>query len=348
MSSELTTIYLGMELNSPVIVGACPLTIQPEQVRQFAIAGAGAITLPSIMQEQIVHAKLKDHDPDAAISQSGYQPQQDKYNGGVDSYLETIRTLKTRETIPIYASINAARSGEWIEYAEAIQSSGADALELNWPPIITHPQQSADEVESYLVEMVRNLCDRVSIPVAVKLNQRFTNLSSIAHKLQNAGADGLVVFSHLPEWDVSVDRLHWTIRWELSPIQSFGQVLEGVVRCRVGGLDVSLAASGGVRTGEDAVKAMIAGASAVMVTSEVYREGPDVIRKIIEGISHFLDASHFDSLIAFQQACPTPEVGPERLMRLEYVDPLTRSTHYYDPAPQTAVDTGDSYGHRTN
>ncbi len=347
MTSELTTTYLGLELKSPVIVGSCPLTIQPETVRQLANAGAGAISLPSILQEQIVHAAMKATDPLGAVSSSGYQPQQDKYNGGVENYLATIRELKLREQVPIFASINGAAAGDWIDYAKEIQASGADALELNWPPAITLPDESGDQIEQRLVNMVRRLCDSVSIPVAVKLNQRFTNLASIAHKLQDAGADGLILFSHLPEWDVSIDRMNWTIRWELSPVASLGGILEGIVRARAGGLDLSVSASGGVRTAEDAIKTMIAGADVVMVTSEIYREGPDAVRRIVEGISRFLDTSHYGSLLAFQQARPAVELGPERLMRLEYVEPLTRSDHYRDPTPVATSETGDSFGHKS-
>lgn len=347
MSSELTTKYLGMELKSPVIVGSCPLTMKPETVRQLVCAGAGAISLPSMLQEQIVHAAMKPTDPLGAISRSGYQPQQDQYNGGVEGYLETIRDLKNRESIPIFASLNGSAAGEWIDYAKKIQDAGADALELNWPPIITQPTETADEVEQHLIDMVRRLHGQISIPLAVKLNQRFTNLASIAHQLHDAGADGLILFTHLPEWDVSVDRMHWTVRWELSPVDSLSRILEGIVRARVGGLDMSIAASGGVRGGEDAIKAMIAGADVVMVTSEIYRSGPDVIGKIVSGISHYLDTSHHDSLMAFQQARPSVELGPERLMRLEYVDPLTRSDHYEDPTPVPASESGDAFGHRS-
>ncbi len=346
MDSELATTYLGMELKSPVIVGSCPLTIEPETVRQLVAAGAGAVVLPSMLQEQITHAAMKTTDPSGAISQTGYQPQQDKYNGGVENYLATIRELKRREQVPIIASINGASAGDWIDYAKKIEASGADALELNWPPVITHPDESADQIEEHLVDMVRRFGSSVSIPIAVKLNQRFTNLASIALKLQHAGATGLIFFTHLPQWDVSIDRMHWTIRWELSPVDSLGGTLEGVVRARTEGLDVSIAASGGIRTAEDAIKAMIAGADVVMVTSEIYREGPQVIQKIVEGINRFLDTSHYESLQAFQQARPAVELGPERLMRLEYIDPLTRSDHYRDPTPVAANKTGDSFGHR--
>ncbi len=188
MTSELTTNYLGIELQSPVIVGSCPLTIVPETVRQLVAAGAGAIVLPSILEEQIAYAAMQTEDPASAISRSGYQPQQDKYNGGVENYLGTIRELKAKEQVPIIASITGASSGNWIDYAKQIQDSGADALELNRSPTIGLPDESADQVEDQLRDMVRRLCDSVSIPVAVKLNQRFTNMASVG--AQTSGCRG--------------------------------------------------------------------------------------------------------------------------------------------------------------
>lgn len=345
MTNALSTKYLGIELSSPVVVGSCPLTTAPEAVRQFVGAGAGAIVLPSMLQEQIVHWQTRSDDPLTALTNSGYQPQQDKYNGGVENYLATIAELKRLEAIPIIASINGGSAGPWLEYAKQIEASGADALELNWQPVIANPDESAAEVEQQLCDIVRTLSASVKIPIAVKLNQRFTNLASIAHQLVDAGAKGLIVFAHLPHWDVSIDRLHWTIRWELSPIDSLGSILEGIVRARTGGLGISIAASGGVRRSEDALKAMIAGADVVMVTSEIYRVGPDAIRMIVEGINRYLDASKFNSLQSFQQGRPPVPLSPEHLMRMEYVDPLTRSNHYYDPSPVATTQTGDAFGH---
>ncbi|MCA9181966.1 MAG: dihydroorotate dehydrogenase-like protein [Planctomycetales bacterium] len=345
MTNALSVNYLGLELSSPVIVGSCPLTIAPEAVRQFVGAGAGAVVLPSMLQEQIVHWQTRADDPLAALTNSGYQPQQDKYNGGVENYLATIAELKKLETIPIIASINGGSAGAWLEYAKHIENSGADALELNWQPIIADPNESAAEVEGQLCDIVRTLSASVTIPVAVKLNQRFTNLASVAHQLMDAGAKGLILFTHVPHWDVSIDRLHWTIRWELSPVDSLGSILEGIVRARTGGLETSISASGGVRTAEDAIKTMIAGADVVMVTSELYRAGPDAIRMIVEGINRYLDTSKFNSLQSFLQGRPPVPLSSERLMRMEYVDPLTRSNHYYDPSPVAATQTGDAFGH---
>lgn len=346
MPSELTTTYLGMKLKSPVIVGSCPLTIVPETVRQLVNSGVGAIVLPSLLQEQIVHATAGTIDQNRSNEDSGYQPQHDKYNGGVDRYLDSILALKNAYTIPIIASLNGSTIGNWLEYAKKLQDRGADALELNWQSNVSAHDESADAVETRFCDCVRKLRSLISIPIAVKLSQRFTNLASMAHKLKDSGADGLILFSHSPRWDVSVERRHWTIRWELSPIDSVHEILEGIVRARIGGLEMSIAASGGVRTGEDAIKVMIAGADVVMVASEIYRQGPDAVSKILAGISSFLDASHFSSLVAFQQARPAFSANPQLAMRMELVDPLTNTKTYSDPTPVASYGTGAPFGHQ--
>lgn len=347
MSGELAVNYLGLELTSPVVVGACPLTKEPETVRQLVGAGAGAIVLPSMLQEQIVHRQMKPQDPVGAISRSGYQPQQDRYNGGADDYLQTIQRLKDSAGVPIIASMNGSSPGEWLSYADELQAAGADALEFNLQSAIFDRNEPADAIEARLASMIRDVCGRLTIPVAVKISQRYTNLAFMARQLTQAGAKGIVLFTHLPQWDVCTDRQHWTIRWELSPVDSIGSIFEGIVRVRAGDKDLSIAASGGVATGQDAIKAMIAGANIVMVTSAAYREGPDAIRNMVDGIERHIGLSRHPTLRAYQASLVRTDVGPERMMRLEYVDPLTRSDTYFDPTPVVAQQTGDSYGHRT-
>ena len=347
MAGELSINYLGLSLDSPIVVGACPLTIQPETVRQLVGAGAGAVVLPSILQEQIVYRNLKASDQLAAISKSGYQPQQDSYNGGADNYLDSIESLKRTCNVPIIASMNGASKGDWLEYGKEIQSAGADALEVNVQSRIHDPETTSDTIEADLCDMVADLVNQVSIPVAVKTHQRYTNLASMAYQLRDAGAKGIVLFTHFPHWDVCIERKHWTIRWELSPIDSLGAILEGIVRVHNADLGISVAASGGLSTGEDVIKAMIAGADVAMVTSAIYREGPDAVHSIVCGIEHYLRANHYKSLCEFQDSRPPAEISPERMMRLEIVDPLTRSDTFFDPTPVASHNTGDVYGHRS-
>ena len=317
MSGALAVNYLGLELTSPVVVGACPLTMETETVRQLVGAGAGAIVLPSMLQQQIVYRQMKVSDPLGANERSGYQPQQDKYNGGADDYLRSIASLKKTCSVPVIASINGVSKGDWLDYAKEIESAGADALEFNVQSAVFDPKITSDLIESKLCDAVVSVVERVSVPVAVKITQRYTNLASMASQFHDAGAKGITLFTHLPHWDVCPDRMHWTVSWELSPVDSLGGILEGIVRVCNANLGLSIAASGGVNTSEDATKSIIAGADVVMVTSAVYRDGPDVIRKIVDGVQRHLEINHYPTLRDFQQSRPNVNVGPDRTMRLE-------------------------------
>jgi len=298
------------------------------------------------LQEQIVHRLMKPTDPLGAIEQSGYQPQQDKYNGGAEKYLQMIDSLKNTCPVPVIASLNGSSAGPWLAYATEVESAGADAIEFNLQQAVFDMQESSNDIEARLCELIRQVHESVSIPVAAKISQRYTNLTSMARQLSNAGAAGLVLFTHMPHWDVSTDRMHWTIHWELSPIDSLGNILEGVVLASAGDHGMSIAASGGIATAEDAIKAMIAGATTVMVTSAVYRDGPDTIRNMVDGIERHLATSPYQTLADFHAACPKNHLGDERSLRLEYVDPLTRSETYFDPTPMVSRQTGDAFGHK--
>ncbi|MEO9593766.1 dihydroorotate dehydrogenase-like protein [Rhodopirellula bahusiensis] len=346
MSGELTTNYLGLQLDSPVVMGACPLTMEPETVRQIVAAGAGAVVLPSMLQEQVVHQLMKPTDPDGAIERSGYQPQQDKYNGGTEAYLQTIGILKKSCSVPVIASLNGSSSGQWLQYARDMESAGADALEFNLQQAVFDHMETSNDIEARMCDLIGQVREMVAIPVAAKISQRYTNLSSMTNQLRRMGVAGLVLFTHMPQWDVSTDRMHWTINWELSPVNSLGGILEGIVCARAGDQTMSIAASGGVSTAEDAIKSMIAGADVVMVTSAVYRGGPDAIRDIVDGIERHVELSRFQTLQEFRDACPRNHSGDEKSVRLEYIDPLTRNQAYFDPTPVISRHTCDSFGHQ--
>jgi dihydroorotate dehydrogenase (fumarate) len=343
MLAKLACTYLNLTLKSPVIVGACSMTLEPESLRQLVECGAGAIVLPSIFQEQIAMQDQPSQDSQQASRHN--DTKQEKYNSGPDGYLASIQRIKQLVSIPVIASMNGYRDGSWLGFAKNIEASGADALELNLQPIITGAQQTSDEIETQLCEMVQTISNSVSIPVAVKLTQRYTNLSNLARRLQSAGAAGVVLFAHEPRWDVALERMRWTIHWELTPIESIGTTVAGIVHARAGGVEISIAASGGVRSAEDAIKVMIAGADAAMMTSELYRSGPEAIRKIIRELERYLETNRFNTLADFQRARPTPETRAHQLVRRDYLDELTRSNRYDDPTPVATNQTGDRYGH---
>ena len=342
---SLSTSFMGLELESPLIAGSCPRNIDFESTRIMVASGIGAIMLPSILQEQIVYQSLIKTDPIAAIEQSGHAPQQDQYNGGTEEYLETIRRMKREYSLPTIASMHGASTGNWLDFAAKMQESGADAIVLNWQIGRCNPNESGEQVEARMLEWVSQIRSRLTVPIAFQMNERFTNPASTALRLQNAGVNGLILFAHRPHWDVDSDRRQWTIGWELTPIGALGKTLDGLVETNTSGLNIQLAASGGIRTGDDVIKTMIAGADVAIVVSEIYRQGPIAIDTILAGIRRFLEPNHYDSLQSFLQTRPNLDERPTYEMRSEIIDPLTSSNKYQDPTPLVEQITGDRFGH---
>lgn len=347
MASRTACEYLKLPLSSPVIVGACPLTLEPEKLRQMIACGAGAVVLPSLFQEQLTARGELPVDATAAADLAAQDFRQQIYNGGPDQYLVSIREIKQISTVPVIASLSGYSDGPWLDFATRLAASGADALELNLQPVITDPQQSAGEIEAGIAAIIQRVCLAVKIPVAVKTTRHFTNVAHMVHRIHSAGAAGVVLFAHEAHWDAALEHLRWTARWELTPVDSVSATIAGLVQARLGAGDMSMAASGGIRTAEDAIKTLIAGADVVMITSEIYRNGPNAISQIVQGLERFLDLHAFDSLDAFYKARPVPQSRTQRLQRrLAYLDPLTNSKNYHDPSPVTDTQTGDRYGHR--
>lgn len=345
MADKTDCEYLTLPLHSPVVVGACPLTMGPESLRQMIACGAGAVVLPSIFQEQIAVTDQFSGDRPSPAS-SDLELDQQIYNAGPDKYLTVIQETKRLASVPVIASMNGYCDGAWLDFARRIEASGADALELNVQPVIADPRESAEEIETKLVELVRKVCASVAIPVAVKTTRNFTNLANLVLRIQSAGAAGVVLFAHEVRWDVAINKLQWTAQWELTPIDSLGATVSGLIQTRVVGLDLSIAASGGVRTAEDAIKVMIAGADVVMITSEIYRAGPDAISGIVNGIERYLEISGYPTFAHFREARPTPVLRSHGAVRGDYLAPLTRSADYRDPTPVVPMQTGDQYGHQ--
>ena len=348
MRPEITTEYLGLQLSSPIVVGACPLSLNRETVRQLAIAGAGAVVLPSLFEEQIVHYMLDNNLPaeqdEATVEQRGYRERTDRYNGGLIAYLNAIRDLKQVTSVPIVANLNGCTRGNWLRFAGHLESSGADALELNLRVDTSDPSLGSEAVEEDFLDCVQTVCDAVSIPVSVKLSPYFTCLSNLAWRLVEAGASGLVIFGREARYEVQLDRLHATTHWDLTPASYISETLAGLMRVRAGGPDISVAACGGICSASDATKTIMAGADVAMVTSEIYREGPDVVAHIIGGIISFLERNGIESFSQLVRSRPQPT--PLALGRSDYLQPLNERTAYDDDsAADASPKTGDRWGH---
>ena len=346
MSLDISTSYLGMKLQSPIVVGSCPLVLNPEMVRQLSIAGAGAIVLPSLFEEQIVHQRKECgedvSEEEAMIEWMCYGKVEGRYNGGPQAYLDAIASLKSVAVIPIIANLNGCTSGHWIHFAREIQLAGADAIEIMIESEIYDPSCSADEVERRLLDSVVTLCDEIEIPISVKLSQFHTNLPNLAWRLLEAGVTGIVCFAHDPVWNVCTERIKTSPKWELTHCSNINPTIAGLIRVRSGCPTISLAASGGVCSPLDFTKVLIAGADVAMVTSEVYRSGSEAITTLFSGLQTFLEDHSFESFGAFLESRPTPS----RSLRGASLQSLTRPKRYEDPTPRLPFgNSGDRWGH---
>lgn len=337
--------YMGLHLNSPIVVGSCSLTQKPEMVRELSIAGAGAVVLPSLFEEQIVHRMLEQGDDpspcESQVEAAYYTESEDTYNGGPSEYLGNIQRLKDVTAIPIIASMNGCTDGRWLHFAREIEAAGADGLEVSLDRGTSDSSLSADQVEGRMIECVTELCDSVNIPISVKLTPFHTSLSNLAWRIVEAGASGIVCFAHEPSWMVSTERVAATLNWGLTPASNINSTLAGLVRIRSGGPEISVAASGGISAPQDLIKTIIAGANVAMVTSEVYRAGPDSVAHLLEGLTSYLGRHGFLSFEDFVASRPALDSA---IRRME-VCSLTRCQEFVDPTPAVHQQSGDRWGH---
>lgn len=314
---NLSTDYLGLELAHPLMVGASPLSDDLDQIRRLEDAGSSAIVMHSLFEEQIEREQVAAmHVFDTAIGAhpeaTSYLPEPDTFTLGPDEYLEQVRRVRDCASVPVFASLNGTRAGRWLEYAAAVEEAGASAIELNNYQIVSEPDRTAQQVEDELVTMVRELRARVSIPIAVKMAPFYTALANLAARIVEAGADGLIVFNRflLPDVDpegLEVERGLCLSRPDELPLRlTWLALLYGQTRA-------SLAATGGVHSGEDAIKAVCCGADAVQIVSRILQKGPEEMALLLRQFRDWLDENEYQSLLELRGAlsarrCPDPEV----------------------------------------
>jgi len=302
VSVDLGTRYLGLELRSPIVASASPLNGEPRTAALVERAGAAAIVLPSLFEEEIVHDEIElNRSLDAGSEQfseaSHYFPRVEAMLGVGDRYLAGLRRIKAQSAVPVIASLNATSAGGWVRYARLIQDAGADALELNLYHVGADPQASAGELEANDLALIAAVCASVTIPVAVKLSPFYSSLANFAAAAVEAGAAGLVLFNRFYQPEVDLDSLEVVPRLELS--QSWELRLPArwiaILRPQVGP-DVSLAASTGVHTAADALKGLMVGADVMMMTSALLLHGPDHIRRVEADLRAWLIEHEYESI----------------------------------------------------
>jgi dihydroorotate dehydrogenase (fumarate) len=297
---DLSTTYLGLKLPHPIMPGASPMVDKIDLVKRMEDAGAAAIVMHSLFEEQLMREELAtyhhiDVHSDSFAEAMTYLPRPDEFNLGPDQYLEQLVRIKQSVDLPVIASLNGFTSGGWIRYAKLMQDAGANALELNVYYLATNADEGGEEVEQRTIDILKAVKQAVTIPVAIKLSPFFSSMASMARRLDEAGADGLVLFNRFYQPDIDVESL------EVEPTLKLSDSSELNLRLRwlavvSGRVRASLAVSGGVHTHLDAVKAVMTGAHAVQVVSAILQQGPDVLRRIREGLTQWLEEHEYDSL----------------------------------------------------
>jgi dihydroorotate dehydrogenase (fumarate) len=297
---DLSTTYLGLTLAHPLMPGASPLCDSLDACKRLEDAGAAALVLRSLFEEQItreeggiVHDLLIDEESDAAALQ--HFPKPDEFAFSPDRYLEHLRRVKAAVAVPVIASLNGTERAGWLAYAKQMEAAGADAIELNIYHVAADPRETGADVERRLLDAVRQLKWTVQVPVAVKLSPFFSSISNLASELDAVGADGLVLFNRFyqpdinPEMLTAVPQLHLSSPDELLLRVRWLAILYGRV-------DVSLAATGGIHSVEDVLKAIMAGAHAVQVVSALLERGTGYLEYMRRELSRWLEYHEHESL----------------------------------------------------
>jgi dihydroorotate dehydrogenase (fumarate) len=313
---DLSTTYLGLKLSHPLMPGASPLVDDLDNVRRLEDAGAAAIVMHSLFEEQInreewFHYRATEMHRESFAEALSHFPRSESFTLGPDEYLEHIRRIKKAVSIPVIGSLNGTSPGGWLKYARSIEEAGADALELNIYTIAASPDESAETVENRAVEMLCLVKEAVRIPVAVKLSPFYTALGHFAHRLDEAGADGLILFNRFYQPDLDPENLVVMRTLALSTMSELPLRLRwlGLLAGRV---RASLAVTGGVHSALDAVKALMAGADAVQVVSALLRRGPQHLAALRAELGAWLEGHEYDSLAQLKgslslHSCPDPQ-----------------------------------------
>ncbi len=297
---DLSTTYLGLKLKNPLVPSSSPLTRTLENLRRMEDAGAAAIVLYSLFEEQItLESEMLNHYLTQGIESFpealNYFPEAPEYQTGPDGYLEHIRKAKAALDIPVIGSLNGVSTGGWVNYARKIEEAGADALELNVYYLPTDINLGSGEVEQIYLDILQDVKAALNIPVAVKLNPYFSAVANMAKRLADGGADGLVLFNRFYQPDLDPENLDIVPHLVLSNSNELRLPLRWVA-ILYGRIQADLALTTGVHTVEDVVKGVMAGASATMMASELLQNGVGRLSEVLTDLKQWLEEHEYDSL----------------------------------------------------
>lgn len=315
MSTDLSTRYLGLALHNPIVAAASPLTATVDSLRRLEDAGAAAVVLPSLFEEQIEHEEMAAHDlmlygAELSPEARGFFPEPQLMGTGVHKHLRLIEEAKKALEVPVIASLNGFTTGGWTRYAKLFEDAGADAIELNVYFLATDPKDTAQAIEQRYIELVDSVCQITQVPVAVKVAPYFSAFANMADRLVSTGAKGLVLFNRFVQPDILLDELEVAPHLVLSTSEELRLALRWVAILH-GTLHASLAATGGAHTADDVLKLVLAGADCVMIASSLLNHGPAHVGKLLEGMRRWMTEREYQSLRQMkgslsQRACPDP------------------------------------------
>lgn len=297
---DMSTTYLGLTLAHPFMPGASPMVDDLDSVKRLEDAGASAIVMRSLFEEQIVREQLGAnehiHGYEGAHAEAlSYLPPTSVFAMGPDRYLEQLRRIRESVRVPVIASLNGTTPGGWVEYARLMEQAGAHALECNLYTIPTNPDDTAGAVEERGLEVVRSVASVVKIPVAVKLSPFYSSLPNFVKRLGEAGAKGVVLFNRFYQPDIDIEQLDVVRALHLSDASELNLRLRWLAILS-GRTSLSLAASGGVHDAQDAIKAMMTGANAVQIVSLLLKRGPGHLRTVIEEARAWMEDHEYESV----------------------------------------------------
>jgi dihydroorotate dehydrogenase (fumarate) len=301
---DLSARYLGLNLRTPLVPSASPLSDDVDNIKRMEDAGAAAVVLHSLFEEQVRNEQElvqyhlmygADSFPEALT----YFPQPTEFISGPEEYLGKVRQAKESARIPIIASLNGAAIGGWIDYAKQIQQAGADALELNIYSIPTELDRTSVEIEQNYIDILKAVKSVVGIPVAIKLSPYFSNMANMAKRLDQAGADGLVLFNRFYQPDINLDELEVQANLHLSTPQDMRLPLRWMA-ILYGRIKADLAATSGIHSAADALKMLMVGADVTMLCSVLFSKGLGIIRQIETDMSNWLSDHDYQSVRQLQ------------------------------------------------
>jgi dihydroorotate dehydrogenase (fumarate) len=325
---DLRTKYLGLDLKSPLIAAASPLSEKVESVQKMEENGLAAVVMYSLFEEQIVHESLElDHFLNTGTytyaESLTFLPRMGRYSVGPEVYLNHLAKVKEAVSIPVIGSLNGMSPGGWTEYASKIEQAGADALELNIYYLSLDPDANSNQLEDNYVQLVSDICQKVSIPVAVKLSPYFSALPNISRRLVEAGASGLVFFNRFYQPDFDLEELKVVPNLELSTSHELRLPLRWIA-LMYGTIETDFALTSGVHTGRDVLKAVMAGSSAVMTASALLKNGIGYAGVVLDEIQEWMEEYEYDSINQMKGSMSANAIGEVKVLkRANYMKELS-------------------------